>query len=177
MKQGVGLMLVMALAATALAACGTANATGPPEIAYGRDICVECGMIIDDERFAAGYRLADGTEKTFDDLGGLILHHRESGDDLSTAAVWVHDFETEAWTEATGAHYVPTLSIASPMGHGILAFSDEARATQAAHDLGGEVVSWDVVRQLPVSDGLLGHHHGGDDMDMQDDDHEMDDDG
>lgn len=161
MRRPVALLLSLALAAGALAGCGTADATSPPDINYGRDLCVECGMSIDDPRFAAGYRLADGTEKIFDDLGGLILHHRKAGDDLSTASVWVHDFETEEWAEATTAHYVPTLSVASPMGHSILAFSDRDRAEQAAADLDGEVISWTVVLELPETEGRLGHHHTG----------------
>ena len=56
-------------------------------------------MSIDEARFAAAYRLPDGTEKKFDDLGGLIVHARESGQ-LEDATVWVHDFETEAWVDA-----------------------------------------------------------------------------
>lgn len=178
MKRSLTMALIAALAAVTVVGCGTADATGPPEIVYGRDLCVECGMSIDEPRFAAGYRLADGTEKIFDDLGGLILHHREAGDDLSTASVWVHDFETEAWTEATAAHYVPTLSVASPMGHSILAFSDRERAEGVAADLDGEVISWTVVLELPVSEGLLGHHHmdemTSDDADMGHDHEETD---
>ena len=63
-----------ALLAIAVAACGeTSEASGPPDIQYGRDICVQCGMIINEEKFAAAYTLNDGTEKSFDDVGGLVL--------------------------------------------------------------------------------------------------------
>ena len=65
----VAVALVMALAA----ACGGSDeATGPPEIVEGRTICDECGMIIDEIRFAASYRTADGTEHRFDDIGGML---------------------------------------------------------------------------------------------------------
>ncbi len=159
------------LAAMVLAGCGSADATGPPEINYGRDICIECGMSIDDARFAAAYRLEDGTEKRFDDLGGLIIHARDAGE-LEDATVWVHDFETEDWVDAPDAYYVPTLAMTSPMGHGILAFADRARAMQFAHDVGGEMLAWDKVVDLPVVEDLLGHHHE-DEMDGMHD-HEMD---
>lgn len=60
---------------------------------------------------------------------------------------------------AGSAFYVPTLGVTSPMGHGILAFADEARAGSFAAELGGEVITWDVVVGLPVLDGLVGDHH------------------
>ena len=163
-------MIVVMVVALAAAACSTAEATGPPEINYGRDICIECGMVIDEARFAAAYRLADGSENVFDDVGGLIIHGRETGD-LAAASVWVHDFETEEWVEARDAFYVPTIAVASPMAHGILSFSDEERAMRFAEDLGGEVLGWEVVVDLPVVEGLVGHHHMDDD-DMND--HYMD---
>jgi len=155
-------MLVCALALLA-AACGAASAgpTGPPGISYGRDICIECGMSIDDVRFAAAYRLDDGTEKGFDDVGGLVVHDRKFGG-LAGATVWVHDFETEHWILAVEAYFLPTRGVASPMGHGILAFADEGRATRAAADLGSDVIRWDVVQQLPIIDGRVGHHHAED---------------
>lgn len=116
-------------------------------------------MIIDDPRFAAVYRTADGAEKKFDDLGGLVLEGRESGE-LEEASVWVSDFDEEVLIEADTAFYVPTRGVVSPMGHGILAFSDEDRAMKTAMDLDGEVIEWATVIELPVTDdGLVGHHH------------------
>lgn len=156
-------MAVVTLAVAA-AGCGAAEASGPPEINYGRDICIECGMVTDDARFAASYRLSDGTEKKFDDLGGLIIHGREAGE-LDGATVWVHDFETEGWVEAPDAYFVPTIAVTSPMGHGILSFADQERAMRIANDLGGEVLRWEAVVDLPVVEGLVGHHHIDEDMD------------
>lgn len=149
----------LALLAVTIASCGGTDASGPPEINYGRDICIQCGMIIDDPRFAAIYILGDGTEKAFDDVGGLIIHGRDIGE-LADAAVWVSDFEDKVLIDAESAFYVPTLGVVSPMGHGILAFSDKSRADEFAADLGGEVIVWDQVIDLPVVDGLVGDHHG-----------------
>ena len=151
----VGLLLVL-LAGTAQA-CGSAEAaSGPPEINYGRDICIHCNMIISEARFAAAYRLPDGTEKKFDDLGGLLIHGHETGD-LETAAVWVHDYETEEWLQAPAGFYVPTHSAHTPMGYGVVAFSDHGRAAEFADGVAGEVIEWDVVLQLPTAPGYVGH--------------------
>lgn len=161
----VALALLIVMGAL-VAGCGESASSGPPEINYGRDICIECGMIIDDPRFAAAYRTADGVEKKFDDLGGLILEGRDSGE-LEEASVWVSDFDEEVLIEADTAFYVPTLGVVSPMGHGILAFSHEDRAMKTATDLDGEVIDWATVIELPVTeDGLVGKHHDTDiDMD------------
>lgn len=169
------IVLVIVIGALA-AACGSEGAGGPPEINFGRDICIECGMIIDDARFAAAYRSADGTEFKFDDLGGLIIHSRENGGP-EDAQVWVSDFDEKTLIEAESAHYVPTLGVASPMGHGILAFADHGRAMKTAVDLGGEVVDWPTVVDLPATEGLVGHHHVDTDDGMADDDHEQREDG
>jgi copper chaperone NosL len=152
-------VIVVLLTGLVLSACsGAASANGPPEINYGRDICIECGMIIGDARFAAAYRLEDGTEKKFDDLGDLILHGREHGE-LESVQVWVSDFDNEVLIDAVTAHYVPTLGVVSPMGHGILAFADLDRAQETAGELGGEVIGWETVKELPVVEGRVGHHH------------------
>jgi copper chaperone NosL len=157
--QEIRVLAVVTLFVLVGVACNPATVAGPPEINYGRDICIQCGMIIDDPRFAAGYRIDDGTEKAFDDLGGLIIHGRATGE-LADAVVWVSDFEHEVLIEADGAFYVPTAGVNSPMGHGILAFSEKSRADQVAADLGGAVIGWDRVIALPVVDGLIGDHHG-----------------
>lgn len=156
------------------AACGNAEAaTGPPEINYGRDVCVECSMVISEARFAAAYRLEDGTEKKFDDIGGMLKHGQETGE-VAGAVAWVHDFSTEEWVEAAAAFYVPTLSVATPMAHGIVAFSDHQRATEFAIGVGGEVIDWETVLLLPIIDGLVGNHHSDEDGGTVSDD-EMDD--
>jgi copper chaperone NosL len=150
------------LVSVVLTACGAgSDASGPPDIQYGRDVCVQCGMIINEEKFAAAYTLDDGTEKSFDDVGGLVLHQRETGDVLNLENTWVHDYETVDWVDVQNAYFVATLSVSTPMGHSILAFSDEARAQAFASSVDGEVVLWDVVFAMPAQDGLIGQHHDG----------------
>jgi copper chaperone NosL len=163
------------LLGAALAACGGGSeAGGPPDIQYGRDVCVQCGMIINEEKFAAAYTLDDGTEKSFDDVGGLLLHQRATGDTLNLEDTWVHDYETVEWVDVQNAYFVATLSVSTPMGHSILAFGDEARAQEFASSVDGEVVRWGVVYAMPEQDGLLGDHHM-DEMDNVDNEQEVDD--
>lgn len=172
---GSRLRLALALLALLLVpgACGDANAAdGLPDINYGRDVCVECGMIISEARFASAYSLPDGTEKVFDDIGGMLKHGHAHGE-ISTADAWVHDYSTEDWVAADEAYYIVTRSIATPMAFGIISFGDAARAEGFARDIEGEVVGWDVILQLDP-DLLIGGE--GDqqhpEMDMEDDDSE-----
>jgi copper chaperone NosL len=156
-----------------LAACGgTADADAPPDIRYGRDICIQCGMIINEEKFAAAYTLDDGTERIFDDLGGLLLHQRATDDMVDPEHTWVHDFETAEWVEVADAFFVATLAVNTPMGHSVLAFNDEDAAVAFASDVDGEVIRWDVVFVMPERDGLVGDHHMDMDMDDESTDHD-----
>jgi copper chaperone NosL len=158
---------LLALVATAMlvAACGSEDTSGPPDIQYGRDICVQCNMIISEAKFATAYRTVDGAEKIFDDIGGMVIHLRTTGDELSAGEAWVHDFNTEEWIGAEEAFYVPTTSVSSPMGHSILAFASEAAAGSFAHDVGAEVIDFATVMTLETTGMLLGTHHEGEAMD------------
>lgn len=158
----IALVFIGLLALTLGACAGAADAQGPPDITYGRDICLQCGMIINEEKLAAAYTLTDGTEKIFDDLGGLLLHQRATGDPIDPEHTWVHDFETAEQVDVANAYFVATLSVSTPMGHSIVAFTHEERAASFASDVGGEVIRWNAVFAMPERDGLVGSHH----MDM-----------
>ena len=96
----------VALAPLVLAGCGgeQADAAAPPEITYGRDVCSRCGMIISEERYAAGLVAGDGTAALFDDLGEMLQSVREEG--LQGRRAWVHDWARWEWIDATSAVYV-----------------------------------------------------------------------
>jgi nitrous oxide reductase accessory protein NosL len=153
-----GLVLLLAIVASA---CAKAEASGPPDIKYGRDICVQCGMIVSEAKFAAAYTTPDGTKLSFDDVGDLLLHQRAADDPIDVNEAWVHDYETEAWVTVDEAFFVPTMSVSTPMGHSIISFADEVRADTFARDVDGEVIVWDVVLRLPTTNGLVGDHHMG----------------
>jgi copper chaperone NosL len=161
MTNRVSLLVLIAALAVLAAACSTAEAAGPPDIKYGRDICVQCGMIVSEARFAAAYTTPDGTKLSFDDVGDLLLYQRAADDPIDVNEAWVHDYETEAWVTVDEAFFVPTLSVSTPMGHSIISFADEGRADTFARDVDGEVIVWDVVLRLPAMSGLVGDHHMG----------------
>jgi copper chaperone NosL len=130
-----------------------------PEIHYGEDMCSDCGMIINEPRFAASYAAeqGEGAYETFifDDIGDM-LHHMQQNLTLLGVGWWVHDYESEEWIDATTAYYVVSEQIKSPMHHGMAAFATQGAADKFASDLDGQVFDWDKVR---VQHALAGHMH------------------
>lgn len=147
----VALSIVAAVMVLATA-CSDSEATGAPEIVEGRTECDECHMIVDDTRFAAAYRLSDGTEKRFDDIGDMAAHRIRNGE-LSDAEVYVFDYYTKDALLAGDATFVVGADISTPMASGVLALADEADAADLVGD-GTTIVDWDELQQIAAEGGL-----------------------
>lgn len=157
MKRGIIIFVALLISACL-------KSSGPPQIRYGEDPCDECQMIINEAKFACAYVLDSGEVKLFDDIGDLLIHLMKTGE--KTKEVWVLDHESEAWLEATKAWFVRSSQFHTPMGHGIVAFSDEAVARAQAKSSGGSTLIWDDLKD--ASSGFTGkkqeqghaeHHH------------------
>ena len=99
----------LALAAL-LAACRPAQ--GPEPIAWDREPCAHCRMLISDPAFAAQLRAEDGSVESFDDPGCLLAqlgerHPRE---------IWFHHLREERWIP--GDRVAFELVPQTPMGYG-----------------------------------------------------------
>lgn len=155
MRARLGVLLLLGFAGVVAVVLGIGDPvdpSAPPDITYGVDACSRCRMTISDERFASGYRLANGEVRVFDDVGEMALYKAEHGE--SPKHEWVRDYESGRWLDARGAHYVHAAELHSPMGYNLAAFAEEESAKRAANELGGEVLRWS---DLPVSP--QGHHH------------------
>jgi copper chaperone NosL len=132
--------LLLGLAA-ALTACGEQrSANDPPKIAYGKDLCARCRMIISDERYAAGLVDPEGDQLTFDDIGEMIA--TVQGEGLQSRRVWVSDYESRAWVDGTQAWYAVSPSVMTPMGTGVTAFETREAAETFAAANEGTVMAW-----------------------------------
>lgn len=121
-----------------LAGCPEAGpGEGPPELRYGVDPCDRCQMIISEARHAAAYVTTAGEVRRFDDIG-CLQQYREASDD-QVATVWLHDADG-AWVRGSEATVVRAPDVITPMGSGLVAFRDEARARAFAAEHGGQVV-------------------------------------
>jgi copper chaperone NosL len=104
-------------------------------------MCGFCRMAISQKRFAAEVLDADENAVKFDDIG-CMLRYLESGRPKPTA-VFVMDYATGKWKDANASSFLRGSKVATPMGGGILAFGDKARAESAARDTGGEVLPFE----------------------------------
>jgi len=158
-RRGSIILLSVTLLAL-LSACGptTTAEPAPPVIHYGEDICEFCGMIISDERYAAGYITQAGEERIFDDVGGMFKTHLEQQE--SVTAFFVHDYEDTAWIRAEKAYYVFAEDMPTPMLFGLVARKTREQAETTAAEWQGQVLTFDeVLAYYQEDDGMmLGEH-------------------
>jgi copper chaperone NosL len=137
---------LLGAAALALTACGGgASADEPPKIDFGEDTCARCRMIISEERHAAGLVAGNGDQTIFDDAGEMIASVQVDG--LNDRRVWVHDYQSQEWTDGTKAFYVVSADVMTPMGTGVVAFRERAAADEFAASHGTTAMSWDDILQ------------------------------
>lgn len=124
-----------------LCSCGRDRPQGPPDLRLGRDECRECGMIINEDRSAAGLLLdQDGriVPSLFDDIG-CMLDLEDKDPNARTVARYVHDYGQRTWLPAEDAVFLLSSETAlpTPMGSGIAAFSHRSDAEAAQRARGG----------------------------------------
>jgi nitrous oxide reductase accessory protein NosL len=142
----VTLCLALALAPAPLlmlSGCAKTEDAGPPEIRFGQDTCQACGMIIEDERYAAAVVTigAGGVveKRAFDDVGEMLEFAPPQG--AQEVKRYVRDVTTRQWLEADRATLVKSTQVQTPMGSGIVAYRDPQAARDTAKAHGGTVVA------------------------------------
>lgn len=151
-----GLMLVLFL----IAACGAPAVTPatPPEIVYGEDVCNHCGMIINDDRFAAAVVIETQPNRyehrIFDDIGDMFAFARDlaANDDAKIVSYFVHDYASREWLHAADAHFVKADPALTPMGSGLAAFANKEEANAQAQLWHGTLLTFDDARHQAVAD-------------------------
>jgi copper chaperone NosL len=115
---------VRSLALLLLVACTTTS--GPQPIAWDREPCAHCRMLISDPHFAAQALDGAGHAWSFDDPGCLFVW---LAGHPAPAALWFHARDGERWLPAERAAFVPAQS---PMGWGFAVVDASAVASAAA---------------------------------------------
>lgn len=143
--------LVVAVAAVAgavviaVVVLGKRPGEGSEPIAYGRDACAQCRMIISRPGFAGELRDAKGVLTKYDDVGCLLQAMLAQRGEIPEA--WVEDNPTGTLVPLLGATLVRVPAEHTPMGHGIVAFAAAGAARKFAAEHAGQVVALeDLVR-------------------------------
>ncbi len=135
----------LCLVALIVSGCAERDLSKPPKIGYGRDVCAQCRMIIEDERFACAAVSPDGRYLKFDDIGCMAAHEKENGQALRA---WVRDAEGDGWIAREKAGFVHSKDLVTPMGCGLAAFSTEARAKKFCNKKTGDLIMWNALLNL-----------------------------
>jgi copper chaperone NosL len=118
----------------------------PKPIAYGSDACHFCRMTIVDQQHGAEMVTRKGKVFKFDAVECLLNYLREV-DDQSVALYLVNTYTRPGeLIDATGATYLVSEGIPSPMGEFLTAFENEMDALDAVEKHGGAVYSWAEIR-------------------------------
>lgn len=112
-----GAALLLVCAAGALLWRSSQPREGPAPVAWDRQRCAHCGMLVSERGFAAQAQLTSGEVLHFDDPGELLLQLAE--ETRPVRAVWLHHAEAERWIPRERAAFVRVAS--SPMGFGLAA--------------------------------------------------------
>jgi copper chaperone NosL len=124
-----------ALGVALLVACRPASQPAP--IAFDREPCAHCRMLISDPGYAAQLESAQGEVASFDDPGCLLAALDAYP---SPRALWFHHLRDERWIAGDEVGFVRVPR--TPMGYGLAAVGadepgavslEEARALVAAH--------------------------------------------
>jgi copper chaperone NosL len=94
-------------------ACGR-DASGPQPIAWDREPCGHCKMLVGERAFAAQAIRSNGRAVAFDDPGCLFAWLQAGHE---TRELWFHHLREERWLRAPAVAFVTTGK--SPMGHGL----------------------------------------------------------
>lgn len=138
---------LLALAAL-LPACGRADLSGPPNLRLGRDECIACGMLINEDRCSSALLLErDGHREhaLFDDLGCMLDYEHDHAADIRVITRFAHDHDSRAWAPADAASFLMADpdKLPTPMGSGIVAFATREAAERARERAGGSILSFD----------------------------------
>ena len=111
------------------------------------DMCSFCRMAISEHRYAAQFLDSEGQAFKFDDIGCLVNFMQRNNIDGKTVVRFVMDFDERIWIKGEDAYYVKSSEITTPMNGGVIAFSTEPKAQQAAEKFHGTTLRFGEVFQ------------------------------
>lgn len=125
---------------TILLGCGSSEIK-PVDI-LTEDMCTHCKMAISEKEFAAELVTQDGEARKFDDIGCMLDYLRENRD-TKVAAYFFTDYATKQWVKGSEASFVKSAEITAPMGGGMIAFHDQAKADAAVAKYKGKKLNFE----------------------------------
>ena len=127
----------------------------PQAINYGHDHCTYCKMTIVDDRYGSELVTAKGKVFKFDAVECLINFNLQNPSNERASFLLVADYSNPpSLVDASGAFYLRSVRLPSPMGMYITGFKDKAEALKISAKVQGSVYTWaellERFEQLPV---------------------------
>lgn len=120
----------------------------PPQINFGKDLCVFCKMTVMDKKFGAVLVNKNGKTLKFDS-GECMVNYLNSDAEFETEKILIINYANpEELIDATTSFYLHGGNVKSPMGGQLAAFSTKQDAEKFHTELSGELLSWNEVMQL-----------------------------
>lgn len=143
---------LLSVSVVLLAGCGETDPDAPPEILLGDSVCIECGMIVSDERFGTA-TIIEGDRGSqvlvFDDFN-CQRNYERSHPELGVITRWSRDYQSLAWFHTENGYLVQSAAIRTPMASNVAAFVTREDAEAFATSTTGEVIRYDTY--LPPSE-------------------------
>lgn len=150
MKLTIARIASLILLAPALSGCEGRPLSGPPDLRLGHDPCVECGMLISEDRCSSALLIhRDGRREhlLFDDIGCMLDIEREGIEGATVLQRFVHDHDSRQWLDADTATFLiaDPDRLPTPMASGMVAYAGRAAAESAQRRFGGDVTDYAVL--------------------------------
>lgn len=139
------ILITIAIVATLLAGCEPK----PQPIEFGNDQCEYCRMMITEAEYASQALNHRGRSFKFDSVECMAAFDATAEDPGQIHSLWVPDFHnSENWLQSTEAVYLQSETLRSPMGLGLTAYSSEPAAREMQAEYGGEIISYEKVKEI-----------------------------
>ncbi len=158
--RGGSILTILILSVTILFGCEPK----PQPIQLGGDQCSYCRMMITEKEFGSQILNNQGRAFKFDSVECMAAYDvtEESENHHSK---WVPNFlEREQWLNAETAVYLHSETLRSPMGLFLSAYADRESAEKMREEYGGEIISYQEVKEVVKNEWLdknekEGHRH------------------
>lgn len=134
-----------------LSGCNRALDDGPPSFILGDSACIECGMIVSDERFATSTIIMGdrGREALMFDDFNCQINFEGKLPELEIVTRWSHDYLSSEWFETAQGWFVESPEIHTPMASSMAFFQSRDQAVVYAESVNGELLSFEAIRSRP----------------------------
>jgi len=127
---------ILALLLLTLTLTGCQRSEDAPKVRLGEDPCANCGMLINDARFACIIQDEQGDYHKYDDFNCMFIHAQSGRIQPKRYLVPNYD-QPEQWLDGTQAFYARTENLQTPMGSRTATVPTRERAEELLKQHGG----------------------------------------